>query len=230
MREMEAYSAYLYRLVEPVLGDRVWEVGMGHGQYTARMREAGKRVLATDVDPRCLDAARRAWAGDDLIVIDRVDLREEASIRAHTAYAAESILCVNVLEHIEDDVGALRWLRESAAPRAALALIVPAMPELYGRMDAEAGHFRRYSRRSLTTLLDTAGWRPHAVRYVNFLGAVGWWYHNRVRRSAGLGDVRANRAMRAVDRWLPRVAWWTDPVLGSLAGLSVLAVGRSGDG
>ena len=57
--------------------------------------------------------------------------------------------------------------------------------------------------------------------------ALGWWYHNRWRKTAGLADESVNRQMRGIDRWLPRIARLTDPIFGRLAGLSVLAIARS---
>lgn len=230
MREMQSYCGYLYRLVEPALGRRVWEIGAGHANYTSLLRRAGKTVLATDIDQKCLEQARERFPDDSGLTLAHVDLRDESSVRRQAAFRADSIMCLNVLEHIEDDVSALRWLRESVTPDARLGLIVPAMPALFGKMDAEAGHFRRYSRSALRGVLEQAGWSVQTLRYVNLLGALGWWYHNRVRKNAGLGDAAANVQMRAVDRWLPLIASWTDPCFGTIAGLSVLALAAAGRG
>jgi hypothetical protein len=64
---------------------------------------------------------------------------------------------------------------------------------------------------------------------VNLLGALGWWFHNRLRRDAGLQDAAVNQQMRAADRWLPRIARLTDPIFARFAGLSVLAIAQSPD-
>ncbi len=228
MAEMKAYARYLYDQAAQGLGDRVWEIGVGYGTYTRWLREAGKTVLATDIDAGCVDAVARHFQGDRSVVTGRVDLRDQQSVSAHQSFQADSILCLNVLEHIEDDVSALRWLRESAAPEAGLGLIVPAHPWLFGRMDQEAGHFRRYTRRTLARALEQAGWVVERLRYLNVTGAAGWWYHNRWRRQAGLADKTVNRQMRGADAWLPRLARVTDPVFGFWAGLSVLAIAHAG--
>jgi SAM-dependent methyltransferase len=227
MRDMQAYCRYLFRLVQPALGRRVWEIGVGYGQYTSLLREAGKSVLATDIDEQCLRGVQARFPNDPQVVTARVDLTDEAAVRRQSWFQADSVMCLNVLEHIEDHVSALTWLRESAAPGSRLGLIVPALPRLYGRMDEEAGHFRRYTRAALRQVLDQAGWTVLRLRYVNLLGAVGWWYHNRVRSQAGLGDPAVNRQMRAADRWLPRIARLTDPLCGAMGGLSVVAIAES---
>lgn len=228
MADMRAYPRYLYDQVISHMGSRVWEIGIGHGTYTRWLREAGKSVLATDIDDVCLSRAAEQFASDPNIVFARVDLTDEASIRAQTEFQADSVLCFNVLEHIQDDVAALGWLLSSVAPGAVLGLIVPAHPWLYGKMDKEAGHFRRYTRRSLRRVLAEAEWEIERLRYINLAGAVGWWYHNRVRGNAGLEDSSVNQQMRSADRWLPRLARLTDPVFRWTGGLSVLAIARSG--
>jgi SAM-dependent methyltransferase len=229
MREMPSYCEYLFERVQPALGQRVWEIGVGFGTYTALLRKSNRAVLATDIDAACLQAVAARFDADPLVSIARIDLTDEATVRAQSTFGADSILCLNVLEHIPDDVAALRWLRAAAAPRAGLGLVVPAHPALFGRMDAEAGHFRRYTRASLKQALQAAGWSVERLRYINFGGAVGWWYHNRVRRTAGLQDATVNRQMASLDRWIARTARWTDPWLGWLGGLSVLALARSRD-
>jgi len=230
MRDMRAYPRYLFRRVERHLGQRVWEIGVGYGTYTAMLRETDRHVLATDIDPTCLTAVKERFARDDAVQTATVDLTDEVSVRALADFRADSIVCFNVLEHIEDDVTALRWMKSAVEPRATLALIVPAHQWLFGKMDSEAGHFRRYSRRTAADALRSAGWKIDRVRYLNLTGAAGWWYHNRVRRDAGLADDSVNRQMKSIDRWLPRLARVTDPLFGRVAGLSVLAIGKSGPG
>ncbi|MCB9917080.1 MAG: class I SAM-dependent methyltransferase [Planctomycetes bacterium] len=224
MASMQAYPRYLYRKIRPSLGRRVWEIGIGHGTYTRWLRDDGASVLATDIDADCLAAVATRFVGDANVTTARIDLTDEQSVRALRDFGADSLVCLNVLEHIRDDVAALRWLRESVAPGARMGIVVPAHPKLFGRMDAEAGHFRRYTRASLRSAFERAGWHIERVAYFNLLGALGWWYHNRWRKDAGLEDAAVNHQMSAADRLLPRFAFVTDPLFGRLAGLSVLGI------
>ncbi|NND99275.1 MAG: class I SAM-dependent methyltransferase [Pirellulaceae bacterium] len=227
MADMRAYPAYLFRQVAPYLQDRVWEIGVGHGTYTRWLRDADKMVLATDIDQQCLDDVSERFADDDKVQTAMVDLTDQSTIQSQKPFQANSILCLNVLEHIQDDQQALNWLRQNVAADAVMGLIVPAHPQLFGRMDSEAGHFRRYTRRSLTDVFQQAGWRIQQTRYLNVLGAAGWWYHNRWRKDAGLADDSVNGQMRSADRWLPRVARVTDPLTQWFAGLSVMAIAHA---
>ncbi|MDA8743257.1 class I SAM-dependent methyltransferase [Rubripirellula amarantea] len=226
MHQMSAYPRYLMSLVTPVLGDRVWEIGVGHGQYTAELRRQSRCVLGTDIDRDCLSSVERRFKDDDQVRTGWIDLRDRDSVQQHRSFGADSIICLNVLEHIEDDVAAMRWLLETCQPGAGLGMIVPAHSWLYGKMDEEAGHYRRYSRTRLAEVLTQAGWNVHRLRYVNVVGAAGWWFHNRVRQQAGLADESVNSQMLKADRWLPRFARVTDPLFRRIAGLSVLAHAR----
>lgn len=227
MATMNAYPRYLFNHVFPILGQHVWEIGVGYGTYTRMLLEHRKQVLASDIDDECIGHGQSLFQGNARVAWLRVDLGDRDSVFQATPYQADSILCFNVLEHIQDDVNALRWMREVVAPKARLGLIVPAHQSLFGKMDSEAGHFRRYSCAGLCQVLQDAGWQVDRVRYINAVGACGWWFHNRVRKSAGLQDRQVNQQMSAMDRWLPRFARITDPLLSRCFGLSVVAWGRS---
>lgn len=220
---MRYYQRYLFSLIRPWLGRRVLEIGVGHGILTAWLAERAD-VLATDIDQDCLDAVARVFPNAKNVTTARLDLSDAASVAACASFHPDTVVCINVLEHIDRDVDSVRAVREIVTPGGRLLLIVPAHPALYGRMDAEAGHFRRYTRRSLTAHLTEAGWRVERARYVNAVGAFGWWVNNRVRRNAGLNDCAVNAQMRLADRWLPLLARATDPVLARAVGLSVFAV------
>jgi SAM-dependent methyltransferase len=224
MAEMEHYPRYLFAQLEPALGRRILEIGVGYGSYTPWLLERGE-VLAADISEECLAALKLRHPAERLHTA-RIDLNDPQSLAPCEAFAPDSIVCINVLEHIEDDAAALAGLHRITAPEARLAIVVPAHPRLYGRMDREAGHFRRYTRRSLRGVLQAAGWSIESCRYINALGAAGWWYHNRLRRTAGLSDPSVNRDMRRADRLLAAVARWTDPLLGLCFGLSVAAIAR----
>ncbi len=225
MGEMTAYQKYLFDSLTPALGSRVIEIGVGYGNYTGWLLEQGA-VLGTDIAEECLESVKKRYADKENLQTAMLDLYNEDSIKACADFQADSIYCVNVLEHIEQDVQALKWLRSVVVPNGQIALLVPAMQWLFGPMDAQAGHFRRYTRKSLTKALDDSGWTVDCSFYLNALGGMGWFYHNRIRK-AGLVDQQVNSQMRKGDWILPKVAALTDPLMGKLFGLSVVAFARN---
>lgn len=232
MADMHAYPAYLLQQIDAAVGRKVWEIGVGNGQTSIALLRRGCHVLATDIDTNCLDQLTRRVeqqlpdARDRLVALE-IDLNRPLSLQPLHALQADSVVSFNVLEHIENDGAALHAIAHTVKPLGKLGLVVPAFPYLYGRMDSEAGHYRRYTRSSLTALLERSGWLVKSCRYINALGALGWWYHNRVRKSAGLKDPGFNHQMRLSDRWLPRIATLTDPVFSASFGLSLAVVAQS---
>ncbi len=226
MADMVSYPSYLLAKIEACLGQRVWEIGVGNGQYTASLLESGRAVLATDIDAECLRLVSHRHAGHPSLRLAEIDLNNPETLSSISAFEPDSVICLNVLEHIVDDERALRSILGCCQPSARLGMIVPAHPSLFGRMDREAGHQRRYTRIGLKSVLERSGWLVERCDYINAFGALGWWVHNRLRHSAGLDDRQVNWQMRTMDRWLPRLAAVTDPVFRQVCGLSVAAIAR----
>jgi len=132
----------MVRVIEPYLGQRILEIGAGIGNIS---RQLPKRELLTvsDIDETYLRLLEDAFRGNELTQVIRLDLgSDEDSARVSERY--DTIVCLNVLEHIRDDESALRRMRTLLAPKGRLVLLVPQYPALYGAYDRELGHFRRY--------------------------------------------------------------------------------------
>jgi SAM-dependent methyltransferase len=135
----------------------------------------------------------------------------------------DTIVCINVLEHVRDDAGALRRLAAMLAPGGALALLVPAHPALYGAYDRLDGHFRRYTRAGLRRLLEAAGLRVRRLHFLNAPGAVGWWVQYRLLRRAVHGPAQFG-AMNRILPWVRALESRLHPPFG----LSLVAVAERG--
>jgi SAM-dependent methyltransferase len=234
MATITRYHGYLWSHVQPLLGARVMEVGVGFGHYTRRMLSEGRRVLGCDLDAGHLEDLRRS-AASPLLETLRLDLEEPGASRAAAAaFSPDTVVLLNVLEHIRAHEAALAFLRGVAAPGAALVLIVPAMQPLFNGLDREAGHQRRYSRASLAAAMRAAGWGVERARYINLPGVPGWlaagWLGRARHAGAQLDAPSTNALLRVYDRFFVGVSRLTDPLCSGIAGLSVLAVGRNREG
>jgi SAM-dependent methyltransferase len=134
----------------------------------------------------------------------------------------DSVVLVNVLEHIEDDAAALRDILTGLRPGGTVVLFVPAFQALYSEFDRLVGHYRRYRKGELAALVRGAGFEVVESRYVNCIGALAWWV---VARQLGRFP-KSRSAMRAYDRTVVPViraveSRWTPPF-----GQSVLCIGR----
>ena len=230
MASVTHYHEYLWSFVQPWLGRRVMEIGVGFGQYTRRMLAEQRRVLGCDLDAGHLQELRASTASP-LLETQRLDLENPEPARAaSTAFAPDTIILLNVLEHIRTDKSAVDFLRQVAAPGGRLILIVPALAVLHNGLDREAGHHRRYSRASLAAVLEAAGWEIESLRYINFPGVPGWlvagWLSRMSRAKTDLNAPSTNWLLRFYDRFFVGFSRLTDPLAARVVGLSVAAVAR----
>jgi SAM-dependent methyltransferase len=112
------------------------------------------------------------------------------------------VLCQNVLEHIPDDGRAVRVMGSAIREGGRLCLLVPAGPRLFGPLDREYGHVRRYTRESLRTVVESAGLRITALHSFNALGIPGWWVKNRTGATS-LGRRSLNAYEALLPLWRP---------------------------
>jgi SAM-dependent methyltransferase len=195
------YHAWQSRLVRGELGRRVVEVGCGVGNFTGTLLEC-EAVLAVDHEPECIARLQRRYMGQpnlQAMVCDVLapEFRELASFRPDCCVA------LNVLEHIEEDGAALRAMGSVLTPGGVVVLMVPAFPALYGPIDRNLGHFRRYRRDSIRRLAEREGFGIRKLHYWNFAGFFGWWVNARVLKR----EVQSERQIRMFDRYLvPRMS------------------------
>ena len=227
MAEAGNYYRWLAELIAPAVGRRVLDVGGGRGSLLAHFLDR-ERLFALDLGPDAVAYLERAFAAHPHLEARCGDVTEPGLQALYRREGVDTILCTNVLEHIDDDRAVLGAFAAILAPaRGRLALQVPAHPWLYGSLDEAAGHYRRYTRRELRGKLETAGFVVESLRSVNALAIPGWWWAGRVRRQ-GLADDACNAQVRLYDRWLIPVARRLEAILAPPLGLSLLALGRAG--
>jgi SAM-dependent methyltransferase len=220
MAQARNYFAWQRRLIAPHLGRRVLDVGCGVGNLTGRLldREA---VIAVDKDPECIARLTRRHGHRSSLVAVVADATAP-EFAALARFGADSCLCANVLEHIWDHRKALGAMVEAIAPRGTVVLLVPAFQALYGPIDANVGHYRRYSRRALVDLAESAGLRIEAVRCVNLPGLIGWWLNARVFRK----QAQSERQIAFFDRYLVPAVSLIENLVPPPLGQSLLLVAR----
>ena len=160
MQEAVNYNRYLLSTVRKHAPERarVIDFGAGAGQFAAPLAELGMDVTAVEPDG-VLQQRLRAKG-----------LRVAGSASELRDGSFDYIYTLNVLEHIEDDAGALHSLHAKLTPNGRLLIYVPAHPVLYTSMDAKVGHVRRYTRNALTSRVLAAGFRIERIEHVDSIG------------------------------------------------------------
>jgi SAM-dependent methyltransferase len=214
----ERYNRWMFERLAPWLGQRILEIGSGIGSFT-RYLVGRELILATDVNPRYLRILRNTFERHTRVEVEPLDLMA-FDPAAFAERGVDTILCFNVLEHVEDDRGALRRLHAALAPGGRLLLLVPAHQWLYGAIDQAIDHYRRYEPAGLAAKLEEAGFRVEHRQFFNRLGVLGWYLNSVLLRRTKVPGLQL-RLQNALVPFLRAEAAFPLPF-----GLSLIAVAR----
>jgi SAM-dependent methyltransferase len=178
MASARNYNAWLAGRARPYVGERVLELGAGIGTI-AELLAKGSEVVALEPDQELVaELRRRAASTPSLTVVDE----DAETYLGRASEAFDSVVCMNVLEHIEAEAETLRGCRSALVPGGHLLLLVPAHASLFGAVDEMGGHVRRYDAPHLRRALTEAGFDVVDLRHVNPVGALGWLVVSRLLR------------------------------------------------
>ena len=215
---MPRFARWLYDTVQNDLGDRILDAGAGIGTYTALMAENGRTVVALENEPPFVSEINQRFQDNPLVAVIEGDLGAAAGLPPFPS--VDSVLCLNVLEHVEDDLNALSNLRDRVRPGGSLVALVPAYGWLYNRMDRALGHHRRYGRRDFIEKLTASRWTVERCFRLNVFAIPGWFVAGSIlKREAPGGDLT-----RLYDRLVPAFSLFERTFIRGLAGISLVAV------
>jgi len=193
LAKLEPYNRWLVGRFAPALGRRVLEIGAGFGNLTHHLIEddpggpARELVVASDVDPVAVEYLKGTFRDNPIVRVASYRFPLTASEREEIrALSIDTVVCCNVLEHIEDDRATLSDMLALLQPGGRLVLLVPALSWLYGTLDQHLRHFRRYEKEELQEKLGQAGFALEDIRFVNRVGILGWFVNGRILRRSVL--------------------------------------------
>jgi SAM-dependent methyltransferase len=169
--EGRRYRAYQFDLVAPHVGRSLLEVGSGLGHFSEQFSGRLEYLIVSDNDPYCIGQLNEHYSGRDDVEVLELALPGEVKARRKV----DTVVMMNVLEHIADDAQALRDLAACVEPGGRIVIWVPGYMQLYGDFDRLVGHVTRYTPKSLRRAVESAGLTVEVCKPVNFIGGVAWW-------------------------------------------------------
>ena len=201
------FNGWMADVIRPFLGSRLLEIGSGTGNLTRRLVPRDVYV-ASDVNPLYVKTLENLTSDRPYLAARFTDVTDLASY-PQLAGGFDSVVCLNVIEHIDDDVGALRNIRAVLAQGGRAIVLVPSGPWNFGSLDEVLGHKRRYTEATLRRAAEEAGFEVRQVLRFNRVSSLPWFLNGRVMRkkSFGLLQIRIvdwiTPISRVADRYLP---------------------------
>jgi SAM-dependent methyltransferase len=210
------FNRWMYTRLAPWIGESVIEVGSGIGNLSQFLVNR-RRVVLTDTEPAYRAHLEQRFRGAPHVRVLPLTLPETPEESRREPF--DTVVCLNVLEHIEHDAAALAGMRGLVRPGGTVVLLVPAGPALYGELDRALGHHRRYTPDSLRDVFIAADLTLRHLEYFNLAGVPGWWLMGRVlkRTMIPAGSLRLYDALVPLFRLERYLPWRT--------GQSLIAIG-----
>ncbi|GAC1407171.1 MAG: class I SAM-dependent methyltransferase [Chloroflexota bacterium] len=213
------YNQWIYGQIAPYIGNRVLDVGCAIGNITQFYAER-ELVVGIDVVADELEVARERFA-DRNFEAHSMDVSSDQVLSLRDR-DLDTAICLNVLEHIEDDVQALRNISGALRGNSRVCVLVPVNKWLFGPMDAIDHHYRRYTKHELNAKVAEAGLAIEHQNYFNMLGILAWFINNRLLRRS-MADPGQYSLYDALVPVLRRVEATIPPPLG----LSLVTICRT---
>jgi glycosyltransferase involved in cell wall biosynthesis len=220
--DMEAapkYTEWTLERTRPYVGDLLLEIGSGIGN-NVRILMQYTDVIATETEPVYLDILRNAYLNTPSVTVQAWDATQPPPPELPLA---DSILCSNVIEHIEDDRAVVVNADRVLKPGGRMIFIVPRGENLYSTLDSAIGHHRRYDEGRLRSHFEALGYEIEECFSLNKIGVLGWWYRGKISRQKAIGRF----GLKAFNVLVPFFKI-LDPLL-PWKGLSLVIVARKPD-
>lgn len=212
MQRATRYFAWQAQLAKEQLGRRIIEVGCGTGNFTQHLLDRDL-VVGLDVVEECIAQTRARFADRPQWDFRCLDV-QDAAFRDLAALQPDSVVCLNVLEHVRDHRLALQHMHDVLVPGGRAVFLLPAFESLYGPIDSNLGHFRRYSKASWRALAESTGFRVRLSRYFNSIGFFGWWANARLFHRTAQSESQIELFDKVAVPLLSRLEGWIEPPFG----------------
>ena len=219
LEQAPRFNRWMYDSIRPHLGKRLAELGAGRGNLSKLLRSHGT-LLATDYRTDYLQELGERWEHLDTLRVAPLDLTAPADYEVLRGFNPDTVVCLNVLEHIEDDRAVLRALHKFLPSGCRLVFLVPFNSKLFSEFDRQIGHYRRYEKGELEGKMTEVGFTVERQFFFNKVGVMAWWVGNKLtgQRTITSWQLKLYNFLTPLFRQLDRVI--------PSSGLSTIVVAR----
>ncbi len=200
LADANRFNRWMAETVAPHLGSSVLELGAGMGNLTRHLARRRKRYIATDINREHLARLRARLQHRPNISTAVCDLTRAADFEPF-ARQLDSVVCLNVLEHVEDDLAGLRNLYSTLRPGGKAVVLVPQGAGAFGTLDQALGHYRRYAKDELAAKMQRTGFRVERIIEFNRITYPGWWVNGRILKRRTFSRFQLTVFDRLVPLW-----------------------------
>lgn len=218
------FNTWMFRVIQPFINGRILEIGSGIGNISSLLLKDYPSVTLSDINPQYCSYLHEHYGHfTSLESIERLDLvaPDFEQRNANLLQQFDTIILMNVIEHIEDHDQAVNNAKRLLRTGGQLILLAPAYPYLFCKLDTGLGHFRRYTKKSLKALLTRNGFFISGHTYFNFTGIAGWFLFGKILRRTELN----NGEVGIYEKTVP-LHKFIDRLMHRFAGLSVICIGK----
>jgi SAM-dependent methyltransferase len=180
LTEAKNYNRWIASNFYPYIQAPILEFGAGIGNISELLSSYTPLCL-TDTDERLIAHLKHKFSNNNDVSVDFLDITQPPP--EHLVESFQTVIGINVLEHIEDDEKALIHLGSILKPSGRLLLLVPSKKWAYTDLDRQLGHFRRYEKKELAVKLVKASFRIEKLYFFNIIGLMGWIIRDKIQRS-----------------------------------------------
>jgi SAM-dependent methyltransferase len=179
------FNRWMADTIRPYVRDRVLEIGAGIGNLTRALVAGRSRYAATDINPEHLARLKSRFVHRPNLEAHFCDLTRAGDFEPFRS-DMDTVICLNVLEHVENDRAGLANIFSALAPGGRAIVLVPEGQSVFGTIDEALGHFRRYSEAELKSKLEQAGFEVERILRFNRVSRPAWLVSGRILKRTSL--------------------------------------------
>jgi 2-polyprenyl-3-methyl-5-hydroxy-6-metoxy-1,4-benzoquinol methylase len=222
--DADKYNKWIYEIIRPYCKGDIIEIGSGIGNISQILIKENCSVVLTDLKENYCQILKDKFSHSEHSPrILKLDLThpEFSVVYAGLMNSFDTIVILNVLEHIKDDNQALQNCYSLLREGGYLIVFVPALQCLFNRFDRGLEHYRRYNKTKLSQLIYQNNFEITIRRYMNFVGIIGWFVSGSILRY----NIVPDRQIKLYNKLVP-VFKVIDKIIFNSIGLGAICVGR----